>query len=110
MTATACPSCDGKISSKAFDCPHCGHPLRKAKRGFFGKIFKWLLIIFNLAMVAWLYFYLVEVGALVDGSGSEAEQTGAAIGGTIGTGLLLTVWVLGNVIFGLPTLLTRPRK
>lgn len=36
---TTCPSCGKDVSPKAFDCPHCGHPLRKPKRGFFGKLF-----------------------------------------------------------------------
>lgn len=107
---TACPSCDNTVSPRAFDCPGCGHPLRKPKRGFFGKIFKWLLILFNVLMVVWLFSYLGEVGAVMDGSGSEAERAGAAIGGTIGMGMILTYWVIGDIILGLATILTRPSK
>lgn len=111
MTAiTACPSCNGNVSTKAFDCPSCGHPLRKPKRGFFGKIFKWLLIIFNLLMLAWLISYFSLIGEMMDGTASDAEKAGAAIGGSIGTGFLLTVWVIGDIILGLAALLTRPRK
>ncbi|NSY36844.1 hypothetical protein [Leisingera sp. ANG59] len=111
MTAiTACPSCDGNVSLKAFDCPSCGHPLRKPKRGFFGKIFKWLLILFNVLMVIWLFSYLGQIGEMMDGTASEAEKAGAAIGGSIGTGFILTVWVIGDIILGLVTLLTRPSK
>lgn len=111
MTAiTACPSCNGNVSTKAFDCPSCGHPLRKPKRGFFGKIFKWLLIIFNLVMLAWLISYFSLIGEMMNGTASDAEKAGAAIGGSIGTGFLLTVWVIGDIILGLAALLTRPRK
>src|SRR6266481_401419 len=24
-----CKSCGGEVSSKAYSCPHCGHPMRK---------------------------------------------------------------------------------
>jgi hypothetical protein len=107
---TKCPSCSKDVSEKAFDCPHCGHPLRKPKRGFFGKIFKWSLILFNLLMIAWLVSYFGAISEQMDTAASEAEQAGAAIGGTIGTGMILTVWVFGDIILGLAALLTRPKK
>ena len=56
-TMITCRSCGNNVSKKAFDCPHCGHPLRKPRRGFFGVIFKWSLILFNLWMLAWLISY-----------------------------------------------------
>lgn len=107
---STCPSCNGNVSPKAFDCPHCGHPIRKAKRGFFGKIFKGLFILFNILMVIWLFAGLVNVGEVIDGAATESEQGWAAVGGTIGVGLLLVFWVLGDIILGLLTILTRPRK
>lgn len=110
MSQTNCPSCNGVVSPKAFDCPHCGHPIRKPKRGFFGVLFKWMLIVFNMAMLAWLFTYLAQIGEIMEGAGSEAEQAGAALGGTMGVGFLLVTWVLGDIILGLATLLTRPRK
>lgn len=111
MTAlSTCPSCGKDVSPKAFDCPHCGHPIRKPKRGIFGKLFKWTLIAFNLLMLAWLVSYMGQVGGAISESADEAYQAGAAIGGTIGTGMILSVWVMGDIILGLATLLTRPRK
>jgi len=110
MIAQKCPSCEKDISSKAFDCPHCGHPIRKPKRGFFGFIFKWALILFNLLMVAWIISYFVQIGEVITTTADEYEQAGAAIGGTLGTGFILIFWVIGNIILGIPTLLTRPSK
>ena len=110
MTTKTCPSCTKEISPKAFDCPHCGHPLRKPRRGFFGVIFKWLLILFNIAMIIWLFTYFASLGELMDQTSGEAEQAGAAIGATLGTGFLLFIWVIGDIILGLATLLTRPSK
>ena len=90
MIAQKCPSCEKDISSKAFDCPHCGHPIRKPKRGFFGFIFKWALILFNLLMVAWIISYFVQIGEVITTTADEYEQAGAAIGGTLGTGFILS--------------------
>lgn len=106
----SCPSCNAQVSRRAFDCPSCGHPIRKPKRGFFGKLFKWSLILFNVLMVVWLVGYAGELAELSDATTSDAEQAGVAIGGTIGVGMLLVVWVLGDIILGLATLLTRPSK
>lgn len=105
-----CPSCDAQVSPKAYDCPSCGHPLRKPTRGFFGKLFKWSLIGFNVLMVMWLVSYSGDIVEMSEGAASEAERTGAAIGGTLGAGLILTVWVMGDIILGLATVLTRPSK
>lgn len=105
-----CPSCGAEISGKAFDCPKCGHPVRKPKRGFFGRVFKGLFVLFNILMVVWLFSYFGEIGGMSDELTSDAERAGAAIGGTIGTGLILGVWVMGDIILGLLTLLTRTKK
>jgi hypothetical protein len=107
---TTCPSCGKDVSAKAFDCPHCGHPIRKPKRGFFGKLFKWMLILFNILMVIWLFGYWAQIGDMTSDMTSDAERAGAAIGGTLGTGMILTTWVIGDIILGLATLLTKPRK
>lgn len=77
------------------------------KRGFFGKIFKALFVLFNLAMALWVVVYLGSIGKMVDGAASSAEAAGVTIGGTLGTGMLIFIWVAGTVILGLFTLLTR---
>lgn len=109
MPMTTCPSCDKNVSAAAFDCPHCGHPIRKPKRGFFGWIFKWTFILFNVLMLLWLVSYFSEIAKLSSSVG-EIEQAGVAVGATIGTGMLITIWALGDVILGLATILTRPTK
>lgn len=109
-TQATCPSCTKDVSPKAFDCPHCGHPIRKPKRGIFGKLFKLAFVLFNIVMLIWLISYIYGVGTLTNDASTDAEVVGTAIGGTIGTGVLLTIWVLGDIILGLLTLLTRPRK
>ncbi len=61
-------------------------------------------------MVIWLFSYFAEIGELIGNTQSEAEQAGAAIGATLGTGMLLGFWVVGDIILGLLVLLTRPSK
>ena len=64
----------------------------------------------NLLMVAWIISYFVQIGEVITTTADEYEQAGAAIGGTLGTGFILIFWVIGNIILGIPTLLTRPSK
>jgi hypothetical protein len=79
------------------------------KRGFFGWLFFLLFVGFNILMLFWLISYWSDIGGSMT-SGSEAERIGSAIGGTLGTGVLLFFWVAGAVILGLFALLTRGRK
>ncbi len=84
--------------------------IEKRQRGFFGQIFKWLFIIFNALMLIWLVAYWAELGEMSSSIQSDAESAGLAIGGTIGSGMLLTFWVLGDIILGLFVLFTRGKK
>jgi hypothetical protein len=81
--------------------------VEKRKRGFFGFIFKWLFILFNLLMILWLGSYLFAIGDQYGKITSDAERTGAAIGATMGTGMLLVLWALGDLILGMLTFFTR---
>lgn len=109
-TQTSCPSCGASVSAQAYDCPGCGHPLRKPRRGPFGWLAKWLFIGFNVFMLIWLVSGLSATGDLIQGTTDEIERAGAAIGATIGLSFVVGLWVAGDVILGLLVLLTRPRK
>lgn len=52
--------------------------------------------------------YFVNVGPMIE-SGDEYERAGAPIDTTLGTGVLLGVWALGDLILGLFVLLTRSK-
>lgn len=78
------------------------------KRGFFGWTFRILFILFNIFMLLWLFSYWGSLSEM--NVASDAERAGAAIGGTIGSGMILTVWVFGDIILGLFVLFTRGRK
>ena len=82
----------------------------KNVRGPFGKIVKWTFILFNVAMLCWLVSYCATIGESMNSAGSDAEQAGTAIGGTLGVGLLIFVWGFGDIILGLFVLLTRGKK
>ena len=110
MALIACPECSTDVSDSALKCTSCGIQLRKPKRGFFGKLFKYSFILFNVLMAWWL---VAGVGAASEGiqsAGSTAEQAGAAIGTGIGAAMIIGLWVFGDIILGLFVLFTRPKS
>ena len=109
MSMMNCPECTSQVSDQAMACNHCGVQLRKPTRSFFGKLMKWLFVAFNAIMLLWLWSYFGVIDDSMTSSVSEAEVAGTAIGGTIGTGILVTLWVFGDIILGLFVLLTRPK-
>ena len=79
------------------------------KRGFFGWIFLLIFLAFNLFMIVWLATYWGSIGGMLK-QGSSAEQTGAAIGATVGTSFIVFFWAAGAAISGLFVLLSRGKK
>ncbi|WP_280565117.1 hypothetical protein [Chromohalobacter sp. 48-RD10] len=108
MALVACPECEHEVSDSALKCSQCGKQLRKLKRGAFGKLCKWSFILFNVLMIVWLFSYWGDLGSMT--SGSEAEKAGAAVGGALGTGMIVTTWAFGDIILGLFVLFTRPKE
>lgn len=108
MALISCPECKANVSNTALKCPSCGTQLRKPKRGFFGKLFKWSFVGFNLLMLVWLVTGFNAATSDMN-TLNGAEQAGAAIGTGIGMAMVLTVWVLGSIILGLFVILTRPK-
>lgn len=109
MALVQCPECSTEVSDSALKCPKCGVQLRKLKRSFFGKVIKWTFIVFNIFMALWIW---AGIGGNVDKmqSLSGAEHAGAAIGTGIGAALVITLWVIGDIILGLFVLFTRPKE
>ncbi len=81
----------------------------KGRRGLFGHLFLWSFVGFNILMAAWLFFGL---GAATDNYQelTAAEQAGTAIGAGIGAVMIFVIWAVGDVILGIPVLLTRPSR
>jgi len=109
MAIVNCKECSSEVSDSALKCPQCGFQLNKPKRGFFGKVFKWLFILFNILMIIWL---IGGVGASTEGidTMTEVEKTGTAIGTGLGVMMLMSIWVIGDIILGLFVLFTRPKS
>ena len=109
MALKPCPECQKEVSESAFKCPNCGKQLRKAKRGIFGKLCIWAFVLWNIFMFFALFSGMQGAGEVMQGAVSEAEQTGAAIGSTLGVGLILMLWALGDIILGALAFFTRPK-
>lgn len=79
-------------------------------RTFFGKLVKWLFILFNILMIVWIIGGMSAAGQHITNATSEAARAGASIGTAIGVSMLLTLWVMGDIIIGIVVLLTRRKK
>ncbi|KQZ29134.1 hypothetical protein ASD50_18250 [Mesorhizobium sp. Root552] len=80
------------------------------KRGFFGMVFWLMFLAFNALMALWLVFTIKSASDQFQATSDAASQAGTAVGGTIATGVLLWIWVFGDIILGLLVMLSRGRK
>jgi hypothetical protein len=109
MALVKCKECGSDVSEKALSCPKCGATLRKPKRGFFGKIFKYSFIGFNILMLLWFIGGMSAASETINSASNEYEEAGAALGTGLGAMMILTLWAVGDVILGLFVLFTRPK-
>jgi len=79
-------------------------------RTAFGKVVKWMFIGFNILMIVWIVTGLGAASESMEGPLNEAERAGAAIGTTLGMGMLIVLWALGDIILGMFVLFTRRKK
>lgn len=109
MAMIPCMECGKEVSDQALKCPGCGVQLRKPKRTFMGKVFKWLFIIFNAFMLFSLVQGIGGASEIIGSAKDDIEQAGAVIGTGLGMSMLLSLWVMGDIILGLFVLFTRPK-
>ena len=109
MSLVNCHEGTNQVSDQAFKCPSCGKQIRKPKRTFMGKVFKWLFILFNWFMVYSLFTGLGGGAEVINSATTDAEKAGAAIGAGLGLSMILGLWVIGDIIIGLFVLFTRPK-
>jgi len=79
------------------------------KRGVVGWFFLLIFIGFNVLMAYAFFAGMANVASIPEPS-SSAGRAGAAIGTTLGAGMILFIWAAGSVITGLLALLTRGQK
>ncbi len=109
MAMINCIECEHKVSDKANKCPTCGFQLNKPKRGFFGFIFKWLFVLFNILMILSFILSVTIIGGSISNI-SDAQITEAIIGTVIIMSILIGIWIAGDIILGLFVLFTRPKS
>ena len=108
MAFVRCTECQAEVSDQATKCAKCGYTIRKPRRSVFGKLVKWAFILFNVLMLLWLIAGMSAASSRPLPT-SEAGKAGAAIGTALGSGLIIALWVAGDIILGLFVLFTRPR-
>ena len=79
-------------------------------RTIFGKLVKWTFIAFNILMIFWVIAGFNVASETMQDTVNDAEKAGAAIGSTIGMGMIVILWALGDIILGMFVLFTRRKK
>lgn len=79
-------------------------------RTAFGKFVKWVFIGFNILMIVWVIAGFGVASESMEGTVNDAERAGAAIGTTLGMGMIIVLWALGDIILGMFVLFTRRKK
>ncbi len=82
----------------------------KRKRGFFGTLMWWVFLAFNALMAVWVFMAVKMAGEQYSSSADAAYQAGTAIGGTLATGAIIIMWLVGSAILGLIVALTRGKE
>ncbi|MGX9936924.1 hypothetical protein ACVFVO_16160 [Advenella kashmirensis] len=103
----SCPKCTTELEDAATKCVSCGFQLEKAQRTLTGKVVKWLFIAFNLTMICWV---MVSMGALDRGSQSSALPRGTEDAEGLGLSMIIMLWLICNLIFGLVVWDTRAKN
>jgi hypothetical protein len=61
-------------------------------------------------MIFWVIAGFNVASETMQDTVNDAEKAGAAIGSTIGMGLIVILWALGDIILGMFVLFTRRKK
>ena len=69
----------------------------------------WEFILFNVLMAIWLIGGVASSAYVINNTISNTERAGTLLGTGLGASIILTLWVIGDVILGLLVLLTRPK-
>ncbi len=84
--------------------------VEKTQRSLFGKIVKYTFIGFNILMLVWFIGGMASASKSIENATTEAEQAGATIGTGLGAMFIIFSWVVGAIILGIMTLLTRAKR
>jgi len=79
-------------------------------RTAFGKLVKWIFIGFNILMIIWVFAGFGAASDSMENTANDAERAGAAIGSTIGMGLNVVLWALGDIILWVFVFFSRRQK
>lgn len=66
-----------------------------------GKVFAWSFAAFNALMFAWIAFYMMTGRTTLRTPEIEGDTAGTPVGGEMGLGFIMMLWVLGLLILGL---------
>lgn len=110
MVTENCKICYSKIGSQALNCPNCGIRHREASRSAFGNIIWYGFIGYNFLMLILFVLEFDEFTQMINSIVGKTHPDGTVI--TIGLGeiMMLFICIMGDLVLGMMTLLTRPER
>jgi len=86
------------------------HSQKNTRDSFYNKYILWAFIGFNLFMIFWMITELGGTSKHLKEATSTAERIGISIGTRLGTSIMISIWVAGDVILGLFAFFNKSKK
>ena len=83
---------------------------KNTPRSFIKRCILWAFIGFNVFMLIWMIVELGGATKQIAEAASTAEKVGISIGTRLGTSIMGSIWVAGDVILGLFLFLSKAKK
>lgn len=77
------------------------------------RVMTWVVLVFNVVALAWVIASAASVGNpnhCVAGQAGELCRSATSAGTGIGVGILIALWIAGDIVLGLLWLVTRGRE
>ncbi len=99
MMNKTCKKCGAKVKDALLNCPECGTSLQDSNRSY-KKVILFAFIIFNVLMLLWTFYGIGGSTQLVEGANTVAGEEIAKESTILGGSMLVTIWVIGDIVLG----------
>ncbi|MDY7393760.1 hypothetical protein UMM65_00760 [Aureibaculum sp. 2210JD6-5] len=99
MTIKTCNKCGAQVKDALENCPECGTSLQDSNRSY-KKVILFVLILFNVLMLAWALSGIGGSAELVEGANTAVSENIAEESTFLGGSMMAIIWVIGDIVLG----------